>query len=79
MEEERQVKSRINDVGKVLGGMIKIFSCMGMNVQRLYKGVAVPTTLYGTVIEKKSNVMEMRCLRSICGVTCMDRLRNKEV
>ena len=44
-----EVKSRINDVGKVLGGM-KVFSCrvMRMNVKRrLYEGVAVPTVLYG--------------------------------
>ena len=43
------MKSRINDVGKVLGGM-KVFSCtaMGMNIKRrLYEGVAAPTVLYG--------------------------------
>ena len=67
---EIKVKSRINGVGKVLGGM-KVFSCrvMGMNVKRrLYEGVAVPTALYGTetwrmvVAEKKRlNVMEMKC------------------
>ena len=43
-----EMKSRINDVGKVLGGM-KVFSCtvIAMNVKRrLYEGVAVPTTPY---------------------------------
>ena len=42
------MKSRINDIGKVLGGM-NVFSCtaMGMNVKRrLYEGVAVFTALY---------------------------------
>ena len=42
------VKSRIIDVGIVLGGK-KVFSCraMGMNVKRrLYEGVVAPTTLY---------------------------------
>ena len=46
-----------------------------MNVKRrLYEGVAVPTALYWpetwamAVAEKKRlNVMEMRCLRSMCG------------
>ena len=43
------MKSRINDVGQMLGGMQKEFSCrmMGRNVKRrLYEGVAVPTALY---------------------------------
>ena len=38
---EIEVKCRINDVGKVLGGM-KVFSCraIGMNVKRrLYEGL----------------------------------------
>ena len=60
---------------------------LGINVKRrLYKGVAVPTALYGTetwsmaVAEKKRlKAMEMRRLRSICGVTHMNRVRNKEV
>ncbi len=46
----------------------------------------VPTALYGSetwnmvVAERRrSNVMEMRCLRSMCGVTQMDRVRNDEV
>ena len=51
-----------------------------MNVKRrFYEGIAVLTTLYGAEIwsmavaeKKKLNVMEMRCLKSMCGVTCMD-------
>ena len=80
------MKSRINDIGKVLGGM-KIFSCraMEMNVKRrLYEEVAVLTALYGAATwsmavadKKRLNVMEMRDLRSMCGVTCMDRVRNE--
>ena len=44
----------------------------------------MPTALYGTetwsiaVAEKKRlNVMEMRCLMSMCGVTCMNQVRNE--
>ena len=74
------MKSRINGVGKVLGGMKKVFSCRVM----VYERVAVPTPLYWaetwsmTVAEKKRlNVMEMRCQRSMCGVTRMDQVRNE--
>ena len=52
--------------------------------RRLYEGVAVPTVLYGdetwsmTVAEKKRlNIMEMRYLRSMCGVSCMNQERNE--
>ena len=75
------MKSRINDVGMVLGGVKNLFSCrvMGMHVKiKLYEGVAVPTTLYVAktwsmaVVDKKLVVMKMRCLRSMLGVMCMD-------
>ncbi len=46
----------------------------------------VPRALYGAETwnmeaaeRKRLNVMEMRCLRSMCGVTQMDRVRNEEV
>ncbi len=54
--------------------------------RRLYKGVVVPTALYGAETwnmgaaeRKRLNVMEMRYLRSMCGVTQMDWVRNDEV
>ena len=81
---ETDVKSRINDVGKVLGGLEKMFSysrTMGINVKRrLYAGVVVPTPLYGDetwsmgVAEKRLNVMEMMCQITMFGVTCLDRV-----
>ena len=49
-EIETEVKSRISDAGKVLGGMKKVFCCRTMAInlkRRLYEGVAVPTALYG--------------------------------
>ena len=80
------MKSRINDIGKVLGE-IKAFSCraMGINVKILYEGIAMPTALYGAetwsmvVTEKRLNVMEMRSLKSMCRVTRRDRMRDEEV
>ena len=68
--------------------MNKVSSCiaMRMNVKRrLYETVALPTALYGAkmwcmgVAEKILNVIEIPCLRSICEVMCMDRVRNEEV
>ena len=85
---ETEVKPRINDVRKVLGGMKMVFSCraMGMNVKRRLYGVTVPTAVYGTgtwsmaVSEKKRlNVMEMRCLRSMFGVMHMVQVRTEEI
>ena len=40
------MKSRINDVGKVFGGM-EMFSCrvMGIDVKKKYEGLAVITAL----------------------------------
>ncbi len=66
-----------------------MFKCksLGMSAKRrLYEGVAIPTALYGAETwnmgaaeRKRLNVMEMRSLRSMCGVTRMDRVRNEEV
>ncbi len=66
-----------------------MFKCrsLGMSAKRrLNEGVVVPTALYGAETwnmgaaeSKRLNVMEMRCLRSMCGVTRMDRVRNDDV
>ena len=65
--DESEMKSKIKDVGKVLGWMKKVFSCraIGMNVKRrVYERVTVFAALYGAetwimiVAEKKIlNVM----------------------
>ena len=54
--------------------------------QQQYKSVVVPTALYAADTwgmkaddKKRLDVMEMRCLRSMCGVTRWDRLRNEEI
>ena len=48
--------------------------------------VIVPTALYGTEAwsvrsteRRKVNVLEMKCLRSVVGVSRMDMVRNEEV
>ena len=52
----------------------------------VYEGVNVPTALYGaetcgmrTAERKKVIVLEMKCLRSLVGVSRMDRFRNEEL
>ncbi len=66
-----------------------MFKCksLGMSAERrLYEGVVMPTVLYGAETwnmgaaeRRKLNGMKMRCLRSMCRVTRMDRVRNDEV
>ena len=52
----------------------------------LYEGVIVKTALYGaeawsirSAERRKLNVLEMKCLRSLVGVSRMDGVRNEEV
>ena len=52
----------------------------------LYDSIVVPTVMYGgeswglkELERKRLNVMEMKCLRNMCGVTCRDTVRNEEV
>ena len=51
-----------------------------------YEGVIIPTSLYGAEVwgmrsaeRRKVNILEMKCLRSLDGVSRMDRVRNKDV
>ena len=58
-----------------------------MNAKKcLDEGMIVPTALYGaeawgmrSAKRRKVNIFEMKCLRSIVGVSRMDRVRNEEV
>ena len=60
---------------------------LGMNVKKvLYEKVVLPTVMYGSeswgmkVTERqKLNVFEMECLRSMTGVSRLDRVRNEVV
>ena len=60
---------------------------LGINAKKcLYEGVIVPTALYvseacgmRSAERKKVNVLEMKCLRSLVGVSGMDRVRNENV
>ena len=59
---------------------------LGIKTKCLYEGVIAPTTLYGakawgmrSAKRRKVNVLEMKFLRSLVGVSRMDRVRNEEV
>ena len=86
---EADVCHRVNEGCKMLGALKGVMKCrgLGMNVKKvLYEKVIVPTVTYGSecwgmkVSERqKLNVFEMRCLRSMVGVSRMDRVRNEVV
>ena len=60
---------------------------MGLEAKKsLYEGVIVPKALYGpeawgmrSAERRKVNVLEMKCLRSLVGVSRMDRVMNEDV
>ena len=60
---------------------------LGMNVKKvLYEKVVVPTVMYGSeswgmkVTERqKLNMFELKCVRSMTGVSLLDRVRNEVV
>ena len=86
---EADVCHRVNEGCKMLGAMKGVMRNRGlrMNVKKvLYERVIVPTVTYGSELwgmkvseRQKLNVFEMKCLRSMAGVSRLDRLRNEEV
>ena len=86
---ERGVVHRTNEGYRAWGALKSFLSNRGFGIKAmkcLYEGVVVPTTLYGadawgmrSAERKKVNVLEMKCLRSVVGVSRMDRVRNEEV
>ena len=60
---------------------------LGINMKKMmHESIVVPTVFYRAETwslnarEKwRLNVMEIKCLRSICGVTVRDKIRNEEI
>ena len=79
---ERDSVHRMNEGYSAWGALKSVLSNRGLriNVQKcLYEGVIVPTTLYGTEAwgmrsaeRRKVNVLEMKCLRNLVGLSRMD-------
>ena len=86
---EADVHHRVNEGCKVLGALKGVMKNreLGMNVKKvLYEKVVVPTVTYGSeslgmkVTERQTlNVSETKCLRSMTGVSRLDRVRNEVV
>ena len=72
-----------------MGSAESVLSNRGLGIKAkkcLYEGVTVPTALYGaeargmrSAERRKVNVLEMKCLRSLVGVSRMDIVGNEEV
>ena len=86
---ERDVLHRMNEGYRAWGALKSVLSNRGLGLKAkkcLYEGVIVPTALYRaeawgmrSAERRKVNVLEMKCLRSLVGVSRMDRVRNEEV
>ena len=83
------MKHRVNERCKVLGAMKGVIKNrkLGMDIKRvLYEKAIVPTVTYGSELRgmkaskrQKMNAFEMKFLRSMAGVSRLDRLRNGEL
>ena len=86
---EKDVVHRMNEGYRAWGALKSVRSNRGFGIKAkkcLYEGVIVPTALYGaeawgmrSAKRRKVNVLEIKCLRSLVGVSQMDRVRNEEV
>ena len=84
---EADVRPRVNEGCKVLGALKGVMKNrgLGMNVKKvLCEKVVVLTVLYGSEAwgmkvnkRQKLNVFEMKFLRSMTGVSRLDRFRNE--
>ena len=87
---ERYVVQRMNEEYRAWGALKSVLSNRELEIKAnkcLYEGgIIVPTALYiaeergmRSCDRRKVNVLEMKCLRSLVGVSRMDRVRNGEV
>ena len=86
---ERGVVHRMNEGYRAWETRKSVLSHRGLGIKAkkcLYEVVIVPTALYGakawgmrSAERRKVTVFEMKCLRSLVGVSRMDRVRNEEV
>ena len=79
----------MNERYRAWGALKSVLSNGGLGIKAkkcLYEGVILPTALYRaeawgmrSAERRKVNVLEMKDLRSVVGVSRMDRVRNEEV
>ena len=84
---ERDVVHRMNEGYRASGVLKSVMSNRGLGIKAkkcLYEAVIVPTALYGAEVgygnveRRKVNILEMKCLRSVVGVSRMDRVWNED-
>ena len=86
----KDVVHRMNDEGyRAWGALKSVLSNRGLGIKAkkcLYEGVIVSTALYRgeawgmrSAERRKVNVLKMKCLRSLVGVSRNNRVRNEEV
>ena len=86
---KRNVVHMMNEGYRAWGALKSGLSNRGSGIKAkkcLYERVIVPTALYGveawgmrSAERRKVNVLETKCLRSLVGVSRMDRVRNEKV
>ena len=86
---ERDVGHRMNEGYRACGALKSVLNNEGLGINRrkcLHESVIVPTALAGaeawgmrSAERRKVNVLEMKCLRSLVGVSRMDSVRNEDV
>ena len=86
---EMDVVHRMNEGYRARGALKSVVSNRGLGIKAKkcpYEGVIVPTALCGAEAwsmrsdeRRKLNILKMKCLRSLVGVSRMDKVRNEEV
>src|SRR5256885_8705101 len=86
---KNEVEHRVGEGTKVFGALEKVWKNRGMSRRvktSLYESIVVPTVVYGCEgwylkeNEKRMiEVFEMKCLRAICGVRRIDKVRREEL
>ena len=89
VECERDVVYRMNEGYRAWGELKSVLSNRGLGIKAkkcLHEGVIVSMVLYGaeawgmrSAERRKVNVLEIKWLRSLVGVSRMDKVRNEEV
>src|SRR5215469_4396078 len=80
---------RLNEGGSALGGVREVWNRWGMSLgmkKRIFESIVVPKVMYGSEswclnAKERSDmkVFEMKGLRSMCGITIWDRIRNERI
>jgi hypothetical protein len=84
-----EMKHRVREGMKVSGILRKMWKGVGLSIDSkrvMYESIVAPTLLYGSEVwatsvaeRRRMEVMSMKCMRAMCGVSIMDRVRNEDI